>query len=150
MWSFSPFSSLFSVYISVFSCVFSCCFCCCALRPDQELRLPSSSPINLHSDAIYSPLCSAARLLETGWVFRSTFLKTRSSLFSQFPTITHHTTLFLGLSASQRHLLRPDPTTTCQRMDLTRLHVDLTFRRVCATRLPVFAKLRSSAVATVF
>ena len=61
-----------------------------------------------------------------------------------------HSTSFLGLLASQHHLLWPDLTTTCRRVDLTCLRVDLTFRRVCATRLPVFTKLRSSAVATVF
>jgi hypothetical protein len=51
---------------------------------------------------------------------------------------------------SQRLLLRPDPTTTCRRVDLTCLRVDLTFWRVYATRLLVFTNLRSSAVAFVF
>jgi hypothetical protein len=51
---------------------------------------------------------------------------------------------------SQRLLLRPDPTTTFRRVDLTCLSVDLTFWRVYATRLPVFTNLRSSAVALVF
>ena len=86
---------------------------------DMELRLPSSSSLSLHFVAACSPLCNAACLLETGWVFRSTFLKTRPSLFGQFSTITHHFTSFLSLSVSQRHLLQPDPTTTCRRVNLT-------------------------------
>jgi hypothetical protein len=121
----SPPSLLF-IFLCFFF-FFSCCFCCCALRPNQELRQPSSSPISLHFIAICSPLYSAAHLLKTSWVFRSSFLKTRSSLFSQFPSITRHSTLFLGLLASQRHLLRPDLTTTCQCVDLMHLRVDLTF-----------------------
>jgi hypothetical protein len=132
---FSILLPLFCLYFHVFL-FFSCCFCCCALRPDQELRSPSSYPISLHSVTICSPLCNATHLLEIGWVFRSSFVKTRSSLFGQFPTITCHSTLFLGLSASQCQLLWPNLTTTCRCVDLT--------------RLPVFAKLHSSAVATVF